>query len=49
MVTAHAAGDKNDFVIRATAIRAKISQEPAIMFLLKRLEQTGDGESYVLS
>jgi adenylate cyclase len=49
LVAAHTAGDKNDFVIRATAIRQKMSQEAAIMFLLDRLEQTGNGESYVLS
>lgn len=49
MVTAHANGDKMGYVTKATALRAKLSQEPAIMFLLDRLEQTGDGESYVLS
>lgn len=49
MVTAHANGDKVGYVTKATALREKLSQEPAIMFLLDRLEQTGDGESYVLS
>jgi adenylate cyclase len=49
MVAAHANGDKISYVTAATALREKMSQEPAIMFLLDRLEQTGDGESYVLS
>lgn len=49
MVTAHANGDKSGYVTTATALRQKLGQEPAIMFLLDRLEQTGDGESYVLS
>lgn len=49
MVTAHANGDKPGYVTAATALRSKLSQEPSIMFLLDRLEQTGDGESYVLS
>ncbi len=49
MVTAHANGDKISYVTAATALRANLGQEPAIMFLLERLEQTGDGESYVLS
>jgi len=48
-VAAHAKNDRNDFVIHATALRRKMSHEPAIMFLLDRLEQTGVGESYVLS
>jgi adenylate cyclase len=49
MVAAHANGDKIGYVTKATALREKLGQEPAIMFLLDRLEQTGDGESYVLS
>ena len=49
MVSAHANGDKIGYVTAATALRANLGQEPAIMFLIDRLEQTGDGESYVLS
>ena len=49
LVAAHGAGEKNRFVTCATAIQAEFSQEPAIMFLLERLNETNKGESYVLS
>ena len=49
MVAAHARADRAAFVIAATALRAEMSEDRAIMVLLDRLEQTADGESYVLS
>ncbi|MGB3844740.1 MAG: adenylate/guanylate cyclase domain-containing protein, partial [Sphingopyxis sp.] len=49
MVAAHAAGDKNVFVTCATALAGEFSQEPSIMFLIERLNETEEGASYVLS
>jgi adenylate cyclase len=49
LVAAHASENKADFVTYATAVRAEFSHEPAMLFLLDRLEQTQGGESYVLS
>jgi adenylate cyclase len=49
LVKAHADGNKTDFVTYATAVRTEFGQEPAMLFLLERLEQTERGESYVLS
>lgn len=49
MVAAHTAGDKNDYVTCATAIQAGFGQDPAILFLIERLNNTKNGESYVLS
>ena len=49
MVAAHTAGDKNAYVTCATAIQAEFGQDPAIMFLIERLNNTEKGESYVLS
>lgn len=49
LVAAHAAGDENAYVTAATALRAEFGQDPAIMFLIERLNDTEKGESYVLS
>ncbi|SEH19044.1 adenylate/guanylate cyclase [Sphingopyxis sp. YR583] len=49
LVTAHAAGDKKTYVTCATAIQGDFGQDPAIMFLIERLNETKEGESYVLS
>jgi len=49
MVNAHAAGDKNLYVICATAIAAEFSDDTSILFLIERLNETESGESYVLS
>ena len=49
MVAAHAAGNKNAYVTAATALAQEFSQDPAIMFLIERLNETESGESYVLS
>ncbi|MEY4270720.1 MAG: hypothetical protein RLZZ58_1936, partial [Pseudomonadota bacterium] len=49
LVTAHANENKADFVTHATAVRANFGHEPAMLFLLDRLEHTKGGESYVLS
>ena len=49
LVAAHPAGDKNIYVTCATAIQAEFGQDPAIMFLIERLNNTKNGESYVLS
>lgn len=49
LVAAHAAGEKARLVTCATAIRAEHPHDAAIMFLLKRLDETERGESYVLS
>ncbi len=49
LVDAHAAGDKSAYVICATALTAEFAQDPAIMFLIDRLNTTENGESYVLS
>lgn len=49
LVAAHAAGDKNAYVTCATALAEEFGQEPAIMFLIERLNETKKGESYVLS
>ena len=49
LVAAHAAGDKNAYVTCATALVREFSQDPSIMFLIERLNETESGESYVLS
>jgi adenylate cyclase len=49
LVAAHAAGDKNAYVTAATDLRTEFGQDPAIMFLIERLNDTEKGESYVLS
>jgi adenylate cyclase len=49
LVAAHAADDKNSYVTAATDLRAEFGQDPAIMFLIERLNDTEKGESYVLS
>ena len=49
MVAVHTAGDKNDYVTCATATQAEFGQDPAILFLIERLNNTKNGESYVLS
>jgi adenylate cyclase len=49
MVAAHSAGDENAYVTCATAAQAEFGQDPAIMFLIERLNNTKNGESYVLS
>lgn len=49
LVAAHAAGDKNAYVMAATATATEFSQDAAIMFLIERLNDTEKGESYVLS
>ncbi|UKK84001.1 adenylate/guanylate cyclase domain-containing protein [Sphingopyxis sp. BSN-002] len=49
MVAAHTAGNKNAYVTAATALAQEFSQDPAIMFLIERLNETESGESYVLS
>lgn len=49
LVAAHAAGDKNAYVTAATDLRTEFGQDPAIMFLIERLNDTDKGESYVLS
>lgn len=49
LVAAHAAGDKNAYVTCATALVREFSQDPSIMFLVERLNETESGESYVLS
>ncbi|MBL0915030.1 MAG: adenylate/guanylate cyclase domain-containing protein, partial [Sphingopyxis sp.] len=49
LVAAHAAGDKNAYVTCATALAGEFSQDPAIMLLIERLNETKKGESYVLS
>mgnify|MGYP006184820531 CR=1 FL=1 len=49
LVAAHTAGDKKSYVTCATAIQAEFGQDPAIMFLIERLNNTKNGESYVLS
>ncbi len=49
LVAAHTAGDKNAYVTCATALAAEFGQDPAIMFLIDRLNTTENGESYVLS
>jgi adenylate cyclase len=49
LVAAHAAGDKSAYVTCATALTAEFGQDPAIMFLIERLNNTENGESYVLS
>jgi len=49
MVAAHTAGNKNAYVTAATALAKEFSQDPAIMFLIERLNETESGESYVLS
>lgn len=49
LVAAHAAGDKNAYVMAATATATEFGQDPAIMFLIERLNDTEKGESYVLS
>lgn len=49
LVAAHGAGDKNTYVTCATAIQAEYGQDASIMFLIERLNDTKEGESYVLS
>lgn len=49
MVAAHGEGDKKNYVTYATALTKEFSQDAAIMFLIKRLNETNKGESYVLS
>ena len=49
LVAAHVTGDKNAYVTCATALAREFSQDPAIMFLIERLNETESGESYVLS
>lgn len=49
MVAAHDAGNKKAYVTCATALRTELSQDPAIMFLIDRLDQTKKGGSYALS
>ena len=49
LVAAHTAGDKKTYVTCATAIQADFDQDAAIMFLIERLNETKEGESYVLS
>jgi adenylate cyclase len=49
LVAAHSAGEKAAYVTHATALQAELSQDAAIMFLIKRLNETERGESYVLS
>lgn len=49
LVAAHAAGDKNTHVTAATALAAAFAQDASILFLIERLNQTKEGESYVLS
>lgn len=49
LVAAHAAGNKSAYVTAATALSQEFSQDPAIMFLIERLNETESGESYVLS
>ncbi len=49
MVAAHEAGEKIAFVTCATAAQAEHAQDAAIMLLVKRLNETERGESYVLS
>ena len=49
LVAAHAAGDKNAHVTAATALAAEFAQDASILFLIERLNQTKEGESYVLS
>jgi adenylate cyclase len=49
LVAAHMSGDKKTYVTCATAIQADFGQDAAIMFLIERLNETKEGESYVLS
>jgi adenylate cyclase len=49
LVATHAAGNKSAYVTAATALARDFSQDPAIMFLIERLNETESGESYVLS
>jgi adenylate cyclase len=49
LVAAHQSGNNSALVTHATAARQNFSQDPAILFLLDRLEQTQQGESYVLA
>jgi len=49
LVAVHASGDKKAYVTCATALGKEFSQEPSIMFLIERLNETESGESYVLS
>ncbi|WP_255247166.1 adenylate/guanylate cyclase domain-containing protein [Sphingopyxis sp. GW247-27LB] len=49
MVAAHEAGEKSAYVTGATAAQTEYAQDAAIMFLVKRLNETERGESYVLS
>jgi adenylate cyclase len=49
LVEAHAAGNKKAYVTCATALADEFGQDPAIMFLIERLNETQKGESYVLS
>jgi adenylate cyclase len=49
LVAAHADGNKIAYVTCATAVAEEFGQDPAIMFLIERLNETESGESYVLS
>ena len=49
LVAAHAADGENTYVTCATAIQTEFGQDPSIMFLIERLNDTKKGESYVLS
>jgi len=49
LVALHGAGNKTAYVTAATALAHEFSQDPAIMFLIERLNETESGESYVLS
>ena len=49
LVAAHAGGNKIAYVTCATAVAEEFGQDPAIMFLIERLNETESGESYVLS
>jgi adenylate cyclase len=49
LVAAHEAGNNDAFVTCATAAQVEYAHDAAIMFLVKRLNETERGESYVLS
>lgn len=48
LIAAHAMGDQKAYVTCATALTGDLGQDPAIMFLIERLNKTEKGESYVL-
>lgn len=49
LVAAHDAGDMAALVIHATALRAELAQDAAVMQLLGRLDDCAKGDPYVLS